>query len=337
MPRKSRIDAPGALHHIIVRGIERRKIFIDDTDRNNFLDRIGGIITETKTGCYAWALIPNHFHLLLITGQVSIATIMRRLLTGHAGFFNKRHRRSGHLFQNRYKSILCQEDTYLLELVRYIHLNPLRARLIKDFDLLGKYPYCGHSVLMGKVKNDWQNIEWVLRLFDERIRVARRRYHEFVQKGIPMGRRNELTGGGLIRSMGGWTAVKSMRKAKMFEKSDERILGDGDFVDQVLSLAKEQMEQKNLLISQGCDLKMIAERVCSVMNLEPSEIWKTGKIRSRVAARSLVCFWAVRELGISMTELSKRLNLSLSGVSQSVTRGEKIAEINGFKLLDRKL
>jgi len=337
MPRKSRIDAPGALHHIIVRGIERRKIFLDDTDRNNFLDRIGGIITETKTGCYAWALIPNHFHLLLITGQVSIATIMRRLLTGHAGFFNKRHRRSGHLFQNRYKSILCQEDTYLLELVRYIHLNPLRARLIKDFDLLGKYPYCGHSVLMGKVKNDWQNIEWVLRLFDERIRVARRRYHEFVQKGIPMGRRKELTGGGLIRSMGGWTVVKSMRKTKMFEKSDERILGDGDFVDQVLSLAKEQMEQRNLLISQGYDLKMIAERVCSVMNLEPSEIWKIGKIRSRVAARSLVCFWAVRELGISMTELSRRLNLSLSGVSQSVTRGEKIAEINGFKLLDRKL
>jgi len=102
MPRKSRIDAPGALHHIIVRGIERRKIFLDDTDRNNFLDRIGGIITETKTGCYAWALIPNHFHLLLRTGQVSIATIMRRLLTGHAGFFNKRHRRTGHLFQNRY-------------------------------------------------------------------------------------------------------------------------------------------------------------------------------------------------------------------------------------------
>ena len=337
MPRKSRIDAPGALHHIIVRGIERRKIFLDDTDRNNFLDRIEGIITETKTACYAWALIPNHFHLLLRTGQVSIATIMRRLLTGHAGFFNKRHRRTGHLFQNRYKSILCQEDTYLLELVRYIHLNPLRARLIKDFDLLRKYPYSGHSVLMGKVKNDWQDIQWVLRLFDDRITVARRRYHGFVQKGIPMGRRKELTGGGLIRSMGGWTVVKSMRKAKMFEKSDERILGDGDFVDQVLSAAEEQMDQRNLLISQGYDLKMISERVCSVMNLEPSEIWKIGKARRRVAARSLLCFWAVRELGISMTELSRRLSLSLSGVSQSVTRGEEIAEINCFELLEKKL
>ena len=103
MPRKSRIDAPGSLHHIIVRGIERTKIFRDDRDRNSFLDRIGGIFTETKTSCFAWALIPNHFHLLLGTGNVPIATIMRRLLTGHAGYFNKRHRRSGHLFQNRYK------------------------------------------------------------------------------------------------------------------------------------------------------------------------------------------------------------------------------------------
>ena len=90
MPRKSRIDAPGAVHHIIVRGIERQKLFVDDNDRKNFLDRIGGIITDTKTSCYAWVLIPNHFHLLLKTGQAPIATVMRRLLTGHAGYFNKR-------------------------------------------------------------------------------------------------------------------------------------------------------------------------------------------------------------------------------------------------------
>lgn len=337
MPRKSRIDASGALHHIIVRGIERRKLFTDDTDRNNFLDRIGGILTETNTSCYAWALIPNHFHLLLRTGKAPIATVMRRLLTGHAGYFNKRHRRSGHLFQNRYKSILCQEDTYLLELVRYIHLNPLRAGLIKEFDRLRKYPYSGHSTLMGKVKRDWQDIEWVLRLFDERQQVARRRYDEFVEKGISMGRRKDLTGGGLIRSMGGWAAVRSMRKAKVFEKSDERILGDGDFVEQVLSQANEQMERKNILKSKGYNLKMIADRVSTVMELEASEIWKSGKSRRRVAARSLLCFWAVRELGMSMTELSRRLNLSLSGVSQSVIRGEKIAELNGFKLLDKKL
>jgi putative transposase len=102
-------------------------------------------------------------------------------------------------------------------------------------------------------------------------------------------------------------------------------------------MAKEQMERKTQLISKGYNLEMIADRVSSVMELEASEIWKSGKSRRRVAARSLLCFWAVREVGISMTELSRRLELSLSGVSQSVTRGEKIARINCFELLDNKL
>ena len=98
MPRKARIDAPGALHHIIVRGIERRWIFSDDKDRDNFVDRLGDIVTETETFCFGWALIPNHVHLLLRTGKTSLSTVMRRLLTGYAVSYNRRHRRYGHLF-----------------------------------------------------------------------------------------------------------------------------------------------------------------------------------------------------------------------------------------------
>ena len=165
MPRQSRIDAPGALHHIIVRGIERRKIFRDNADRCDFINRLGSLLEETATACYAWALMPNHFHLLLRTGNVKIAAVMRRLLTGHATRFNRRHRRSGHLFQNRYKSILCQEDAYLLELVRYIHLNPLRAKLAENMDALAKYPFSGHGVIMGKHKQPWQDIDMVSSCF----------------------------------------------------------------------------------------------------------------------------------------------------------------------------
>jgi REP element-mobilizing transposase RayT len=131
------------LHHIIVRGIERRKIFKDNAERQSFIERLGDILSDSQTPCYAWALIPNHFHLLLKTGLTPIATIMRRLLTGHAVYFNRRHRRWGHLFHNRYKSILCQEDNYLLELVRYIHLNPLRTKQVSDLKKLERYPYCG--------------------------------------------------------------------------------------------------------------------------------------------------------------------------------------------------
>jgi putative transposase len=334
MPRKSRIDAPGALHHIITRGIERSKIFRDNTDRNNFLDRLGKIIKETNTCCFAWALIPNHFHLLLRTGDVPIATVMRRLLTGYAVSHNRRHRRSGHLFQNRYKSILCQEDAYLLELVRYIHLNPIRAGMIKDIEALNKYAFTGHSVILGKVNNSWQDIEWVLRFFDNKIGIARRRYRAFVNKGIAEGPRNDLTGGGLIRSSGGWAAVKAKRRARIFEKSDERILGDGDFVEKVLSASREQMEKRHTLVSKGYDLDRLASKVCDIRNLELYNIWAPGKDRKRVEARSLLCYWAVRELGVTMAELSRRLNISLSGVSISVKRGETIVRDNGYKLTD---
>ncbi len=132
---------------------------------------------------------------------------MRRLLTGHAQQFNRRHKRHGHLFQNRYKSFLCEGDLYLHELVRYIHLNPIRAGMVKDLKALNSYPNCGHAVLMGKAKRDWQDTDSVLELFGNTIRKARNSYLVFVTKGVAQGRRPELVGGGLLRSHGGWAAL----------------------------------------------------------------------------------------------------------------------------------
>ena len=141
MPRRSRIDAPDALHHVICRGIERRRIFRDDADRNRF-------------------------------GEVPLATILRLLLTAYAGSFNRRYRRHGHLFQNRYTSIPCQEDAYLLSLIRYIHLNPLRAKIVITIGELDRYTYAGHGVLMGKVRADWQTVDEVLKLIGKRLTTA---------------------------------------------------------------------------------------------------------------------------------------------------------------------
>ena len=208
MPRKARIDAPGAVHHIICRGIERGKIFRDEQDCDRFLDRLGEVLVDTGTPCFAWALIPNHIHLLFRTGQTPVPTVMRRILTGHAVYFNRRHRRHGQLFQNRYKSILCQEDSYLLELVRYIHLNPLRARLVPELKDLNRYPFSGHSVLMGNRKREWQDTDYILGFFAAKVSLARRRYGAYVQRGVDKGERPDLTGGGLIRSVGGWSAVQ---------------------------------------------------------------------------------------------------------------------------------
>ena len=163
MPRKVSIDVSGALHHIIIRGIERKVIFKDSQDYSNFLNNLKNVLTETKTPCFAWALMTNHAHILLRTGYVPLSTVMRRLLTGYAQQFNRRHRRHGQLFQNRFKSILCEEEPYLPELVRYIHLNPLRAGIVKDLKALKTYPYSGHGVIMGKLKNDWRMLIIFLR------------------------------------------------------------------------------------------------------------------------------------------------------------------------------
>jgi REP element-mobilizing transposase RayT len=329
MPRKSRIDAPGALHHIIARGIERSPIFRNNQDRADFIRRLSAILKETGTHCYAWTLIANHFHLLLKTGLVPVAQVMRRLLTGYAVSFNKRHHRSGYLFQNRYKSILCQEDSYLLELVRYIHLNPLRAGLVGTIEALDLFAYCGHSAIMGNRKNDWQDTKTVLLLFSS----DRSQYRCFIEEGVDLGKRSDLTGGGLIRSSGGWANVLEMKRQKVFQKSDERILGDGDFVLSVLANAEEQMERKYRMKAQGIDLDAAAERVCQAMKIAKQEIYMPGKERRRVHARSLFCYFAAREAGVSQAELCRLLKLSPTAVTFSVKRGEELARKEGYSLL----
>jgi hypothetical protein len=270
--------------------------------------------------------MPNHFHLLLRTGGTPVSVVMRRLLTGYAVSYNRRHRRQGHLFQNRYKSILCQKDLYLLELVRYIHLNPLRGRRVDDLKSLDRYPYCGHSALLGKRSNSWQDTNYILRLFDETRSVARRRYRDFCQKGIRQGRRPDLVGGRLIRSVGGWAAVSELRKTGAYQKGDERILGDGRFVKEVLRQAEEELERRYHLKASGLDFEVIVDRVAHLMGMKRDEVLASGKYKKAVEARSIVCFWAARQLGMSQSDLAERFGISQPAVSMAIGRGEPLAK-----------
>jgi len=326
MPRAARIDAPGALHHIICRGFERRPIFRNDEDRDDFLHRLSRILTETKTPCYAWALIPNHFHLLLRNGGTPITTIMRRLLTGYAVGFNQRYHRKGRLFRNRYKSILCQEERYLLELVRYIHLNPLRSGLVSDLESLDAYPYCGHSIVMGNVPAPWQDTEALLSLFSTNPPESKRRYRRYIQKGINQGRRTELMGGGLYRSPNGWGELKSVKHMKSHRKGDERILGDSAFIQSVLKHSKESFERSYRLKSRGYTIDMVLRRAAELFNVPIKAITSGGKQPDRVKARSLAAYWAVRELGMNGTLVGRKIGLSQSAVSRAVQRGEQLSE-----------
>jgi REP element-mobilizing transposase RayT len=332
MPRKARIDAAGAIQHIIIRGIERKKIFRSDADRHSFLERFGTVISETQTACFAWALIPNHVHLLVRTGLAPLATVMRRLLTGYAVSFNRKYRRHGQLFQNRYKSILCQEDMYLKELVRYIHLNPLRAKLVPDMKALDKYPWCGHSATMGKIRRDWQSSEYVLKIFGAKVSAARRNYRTFVQKGIAAGRRPELMGGGLIRSLGGWQQVKALRKAEIRFKGDERILGDSEFVEQVLKAAEDRLERRYAIEVKGYDFEKVVKRVAELLKIDYRIVLSRNKDPQTVKARRLLCYWVNQELGMTTVEIAHRLKISQSTVSRCSRWGEKIASENEFHL-----
>ena len=331
MPRKARIDAPGAL---ICRGIERSNIFRSDHDHEDFISRLELVLLETQTPCYAWALIANHFHLLLRTGKASISTVMRRILSGYAGGFNRRHQRSGHLFQNRYKSILCQDDLYLKELVRYIHLNPLRAKLVKTLSELDRYRFCGHSVVMGHQKSDLQETETVLSFFGKRMSAARRAYRLFVEKGISIGKRPDLTGGGLIRSHGGWSSVKALGKLRIHLKGDKRILGDSDFVQSVLAAQNEKLERHYWLENKGYDFQAVMDRGAEVLGVEADDIIGSKKKPLSVRARSVVCYWAVTELGMTTVDVARLIGIGQSAVTKAVQRGGNIVKESGVHLIE---
>ncbi|MDP2967926.1 MAG: hypothetical protein Q8P64_01810 [Deltaproteobacteria bacterium] len=153
---------------------------------------------------------------------------MRRLLTGYAVTFNLVHHRTGHLFQNRCNSIVCDKESYLLELVRYIHLNPMRAGLVKTLEELDRYLWSGHAVLMGDRKFEGQGVEEVLECFGRSLGSARERYRQFVAEGIGMGRREDLAGMGL-------RGRRVEIGAKGSQPMDPRILGDKGFSERILS------------------------------------------------------------------------------------------------------
>ena len=333
MPRLARLDAPGVVHHVIIRGIERRKIFRDNKDRNNMMDRLADLLPATHTSCYAWAFLSNHAHFLFRSGDQGLSTLMRRLLTGYAIRFNHRHRRHGQLLQNRYKSIVCQEDIYLKELVRYIHLNPLRAKVVSDMEGLNRYKYCGHSVLVGKRDCDWQETKYVLSYFGKGLLKGRENYHSYVKKGMGQGRRPELVGGGLIRSLGGWSEVRKLRRTGQDRmKGDERILGDGDFVMDVLSEANERIDRRYELRSRGYTIEKLEERVLEIYRIDREELYSKGRQKVRADARSVFCYWAVRELGVEGTQMAKCLHMSQPGVAYAVKKGEGIVRDKNLQM-----
>lgn len=306
MPRQARLDAPGVLHHVMARGIERRKIFRDDRDREDFVGRLAGLSEKGAWIIYAWSLMPNHFHLLVRTGRQPLSRNMRTLMSGYAGYFNRRHKRHGHVFQNRYKSIVCEEETYFLELVRYLHLNPLRAKIVADMNGLDEYPYSGHAAITGRVSRPWQATDEVLGRFSDKRREAMRQYREYVAAGIGQGRRPELAGGGLLRSHGGWRGVLELRRGREKYRADERVLGSSSFIEEIVKEAEAQAEGKDRKVS----LETLISRISGDMKVGREALTGGGRNRQVSKARAVLAYVWVRYLGRSGHELGRALGVS---------------------------
>ena len=322
MPRQARLDAPGALHHVMIRGIEGTTIFRDDDDRKDFLFRVGNLAEKTKTRILAWSLMDNHVHFLLFSGPKGISTFMRRLLTGYSIRFNRRHQRNGHLFQNRYKSIVCEKDPYLLELVRYIHLNPIRAFMVKSMQELDYYPWSGHSIVMGKQTNEWQEREYVLSLFGKEKRKAIRAYRKFIEEGEGQGKRLELIGGGLIRSLGGWSQVLTLRGKGGKTAHDGRVLGGGDFVGEILREADTKLKRQLLNREREEVINTTMKEACIKGGIRETEVRNGGQRCEASKVRGKIAYYLTHEMGIPMAEIARHLGVCTSAIAKAVKKIE---------------
>jgi hypothetical protein len=245
---------------------------------------------------------------------------MRRLLTGYAITFNRRHDRHGHLFENRYKSIVCDEDSYFQELVRYIHLNPLRAGLCLDLTELSQYPWCGHSVISGKLQYPWQDRQYVLSWFGPEENNALAAYRRFVQEGVAQGRRPELVGGGLIRTLGGWAEVKAVRSRGERVLADPRILGAGPFVEQLLIRDEGRLRRTHAGAERGKEIEELIRRTCTSAGVDLGELQFGGRRRSVAKVRATLAWHLVSDYGITLADAARRLGVSTSGIAKVLGR-----------------
>jgi putative transposase len=329
MPRQPRLDTPGALHHVMGRGIDGIAMFVEKKDCMDFLVRLKSLCDSKAMSVYAWSLMSNHFHLLVRTGNVPLSNNMRKLLTGYVVNYNRRHKRYGYLFQNRYKSILCEDDPYLLELTRYIHLNPLRAGIVKSVEELNRYPRSGHSVIMGKIRHEWQDSDTILSYFGKRGKKAIEKYEEFIKGGIQEGSRPDLVGGGLIRSLGGWSQVKSLRRAGGKVYSDERILGSSEFVKDAITDVEEKTKETLRLNNKITDLSSLANRICGNEAVEKGELLTGSKKTGVVKCRKIFCQIAVKKMGYSGADVARFLGVTTSAVNR-LAISEKFPEIEKY-------
>lgn len=286
MARKPRIEIGGALYHVIARGNNRRKIFRSDADYLRFIEILSTQKSKLPFYLYAYCLMPNHFHLLIEMQEDPVSRIMQRVLTSFSQYHNRKYKKIGHLFQGRYKSILCQSDRYLGELVRYIHLNPVRAKMVKRPK---RFPYSGHRAYLGLDDSGLVDTEPVLRHFGASKKRAVEVYQRFVEAEIRSGSQDEY-----------------------YRATEGRMLGSEEFVEKIKHRVGEHTAKR---APEPISMDELLAAAVRISGLEREELCSNSKKRRTVAMKEAVMIIG-RERGIRGGELAAALKVDPSTVTR---------------------
>ena len=259
MARKPRIHYPGALYHVIARGNQRQDIFVSEADFRTYLAYLSEYKEKYHFHLYAYTLMKNHLHLLLEVEQIPLSRIMHVIQFRYTRYFNKRYGKVGHLFQGRYRAILCDKDAYLLELVRYIHLNPIRAKAVDDTE---RYPWTAHLIYLGKQKNDLIDQDLVFSQLSAQRLPARRAYLQFVLQGLEGG-----------------------HQEKYYKVKDQRYLGEDEFLEEI-ECKKSSFEPAVYDIP----LRDIALEVSKATGIPQDRLYSVTRGRRGAFGRSVVAY-----------------------------------------------
>jgi len=301
MARKPRIHYPGAVYHVILRGNAGDPVFFDNRDRYRFYLILQYVVEKFRCRIHGFCLMTNHIHLITQTADIPLSRIMQNLSLRYTKWINYTQNRTGHLFQGRYKAILLDADAYLLELVRYVHLNPVRARAAVSVD---GWPWSGHRAYAGGETIPWLCTEWVLGIFGADMAKARSAYVAFVNDGVSEGRRGEFHSG----------------------TCDGRLLGDDSFVDAALGKASEKRLRTTI--------DEVLDAVCRAFHCSVQDLQAPGKERPFTEARAAASLLVQERPHLSLTELGRALNRDTSPLGRvgrrllkESTRDDRLGEL----------
>jgi len=308
MARKPRIEYPGALYHVISRGNQRQSIFLEEKDYQKYLWKLSEYKERYHFLLYAYVLMENHTHLLLETGSIPLSKVMQGINQSFTQYFNRKYNKVGHLFQGRYKAILCDKDSYLLELVRYIHLNPVRIGKVQR---PAQYPWSSHQVYLDKKKADWLNTDFILKQFSNKKSKAIEIYNNFILE-----------------------KVKEPHCGDFYKLKDQRYLGSDDFIEEIEA---KQSEKENLDSSLNFSLEQIAKKVCEALTCSFEELFERSSRRKAAHARTIVTYIARKLSNIPLKEISIYFRKDPATLCLGVSKlKEKLHEDNEIEKFIRK-